>query len=226
MGPDSKFCLNCGIDKGLEDSEARVQDDPVQDPDETVDEVEEQEVEIEDKILHDDRSVDELDSKVKENMLDLKKSLGLIIWLVDLYLKGNVEKEHFNQYLNAYEYRLDQCLKHRSLMLEISKDQKQIETALNWAKLNLIEYKRKMKIGDISDEEYNLKVPVYEWDIRKYEAEIAKRNLEIQFLEEITHVMPEEEVVELKKIAINSQKTIQEQKVSNNYIHFFVLLKR
>lgn len=243
LGPRTKFCLNCGMEKIPEDSEA-IQEGPVQVPDEAVEEVEvtveevevtgeavegveKQEVEVEDEVSYDEPVEEEafdlkyeLDSRVEEIMMELKRSVDLIIWLVDLYQtrarRGQMEEEHFHQFLDAYEYRLDQCLKNRSLMLEISRDLKPIETALNLAKLNLSEFERKMMIGDISDEEYGLKVPVYKWDIEKLEAEMAKRSAEIRLLEDITQVMQEEEVAELKKMANNSQNAIEELKKSKD----------
>jgi len=241
LGPNTKFCLSCGTEKSIEDSEARFQDDLVHKLDEIVDiteeefdgleehidEMEKSEGDAGDNILHDDEPVKnefidlkyELDSKVKDNMFDTKKSVDLIIWLVDLYLKESIDEEHLNQFLYSYEHRLDQCLNRArawSLMLESSKDIEPIHKLLKETKLHLSEIEKKKIIGDISDEEYNLKVPVYKWDIDKYEREIAKRKSELQLLEDITQVVSKKEVDMLKKMAKNSKKTIEDLKKSGN----------
>ena len=239
LGPDTKFCLSCGTEKSIEDSEARFQDDLVQKLDESVDQPEEEfdgleedideleksEGDAMDNILHDDEPsynefVDlkyEIDSKVKDNMFDIKKSVDLIIRLVDLYLKESIDEEHLNQFLYSYEHRLDQCLNRSlawSLMLETSKNIEPIQKLLKETKLHLSEIEKKKMIGDISDEEYNLKVPVYKWDIDKYEGEIAKRKSELKILEDITQVVPKGEVDKLKKMAKKSKKTIEDLKKS------------
>jgi len=152
----------------------------------------------------------EPDPAIKGNMLDLKKSIDLILWLVDLFLKGGVEEEHFNQFFDAYEFRLEQSLKRRSQMLDNARDLKPLQKALNEAKLYLSELEKKKIIGDISDEEYDLKVPVYKWDIAKYEREIAKRNIEISILENLTQVMSEEDITEMKETAESSKGVIDD----------------
>ena len=235
-GPKTKFCLVCGSPKSYESKEPfqeehsepfRFKDvEPVkEDPLQKLPIIEEPIIEepIAEEPIRDEpitRSLNkgsvldgrhEPDSQVKENMLNLIKSIDLIVWLIDIYLEGDADEEHFNQYCKTYEYRLDQCLKHRSQMLESARDLKPIQKALNEAKLNLFEIKKKKKIGDISDEEYKLKRPVYEWDINKYEEEIGRRKSEILVLEDIGQVMSEEEIENLKKVLDESQNSTDEQ---------------
>jgi len=102
------------------------------------------------------------------------------------------------------------------MMLESSKDIEPIQKLLKETKLHLFEIEKKKIIGDVSDEEYNLKVPVYKWDIDNYEREIAKRKSELKILEDITQVVPREEIDELKKMAKKSKKTIEDLKKSGN----------
>ena len=152
----------------------------------------------------------ELDPIVKDNISNLKMTIDLILWLVDLYIKGNVEEENFNSLFDSYEYRLNQCLKRRDQMLESARDLEPLQKSLNKAMLQLSELEQKKIIGNISDEEYELKAPVFRWDINKYEREIAKSKSEISALEDLTQIITDEEMSDLKSTAENAKVTIGE----------------
>ncbi len=152
----------------------------------------------------------ELDPIVKDNISNLKMTIDLILWLVDLYIKGNVEEENFNSLFDSYEYRLNQCLKRRDQMLESASDLEPLQKSLNKAMLQLSELEQKKIIGNISDEEYELKAPVFRWDINKYEREIAKSKSEISALEDLTQIITDEEMSDLKSTAENAKVTIGE----------------
>lgn len=152
----------------------------------------------------------ELDPLIKENMLNLLKSIDLKIWLVDLFLKGNVEEEHFINMFGDYESRLEQCMKLRNQMMENTRNLKPIKKGLNEAQLLLAELERKKIIGDISDEEYNLKSPVYKWDINKFEKELVSKKAETAILEDFTSVMPEEDIAGMKEMAKNSLDAVED----------------
>ena len=152
----------------------------------------------------------ELDPIVKDNISNLKMTIDLILWLLDLYFKGNVEEEHFISLFDSYEYRLNQCLKRREQMLESARDLVPLQKSLNKAMLQLSELEQKKIIGDISDEEYELKAPVFRWDINKYEQGIAKSKSEISALEDLTQIITDEEISDLKSTAENAKVTIGE----------------
>jgi hypothetical protein len=147
--------------------------------------------------------VSDLDSKVdpivRENMLNLAKSIDLKNWLVNQLLQGEIEEEQFNKLFENYEVRYQQCMIRRNQLLENAQNIKPIQKKFKEAKLSLSEIEKKKIIGDISDEEYNLKAPVYKWDMDNYEREIAKRKAEILVLKDLTHVMTEENIDEIKK---------------------------
>ena len=152
----------------------------------------------------------ELDPIVKDNISNLKMTIDLILWLLDLYFKGNVEEEHFISLFDSYEYRLNQCLKRRDQMLESARDLVPLQKSLNKAMLQLSELEQKKIIGDISDEEYELKAPVFRWDINKYEQGMAKSKSEISALEDLTQIITDEEMSDLKSTAENAKVTIGE----------------
>lgn len=147
--------------------------------------------------------VSDLDSKVdpivRENMLNLAKSIDLKNWIVNQLLQGEIEEEQFNKLFETYEIRYQQCMIRRNQLLENAQNIKPLQKIFKEAKLSLSEIEKKKIIGDISDEEYNLKAPVYKWDMDNYEREIAKRKAEILVLKDLTHVMTEENIDEIKK---------------------------
>ncbi len=152
----------------------------------------------------------ELDPIVKDNISNLNMTSDLITWLVDLYLNGNVEEENFISLFDSYEYQLNQCLKRREQILESARDLQPLQKSLNKAVLQLSEIEQKKIIGAISDEEYELKSPVYRWDINKFEREIAKNKSEISALEDLSQIISDEDISDLRSTAENAKDTIGE----------------
>ncbi len=152
----------------------------------------------------------EPDFQLKEKIVDLK-NINLTLWIVDLYLKGEVEEENFNKIFGAYEYRFEQNMKRRNKMLEIARDLKPMKKAFTDAKLHLAELEIRQSIGDITDEEYNLKAPAYQWDINKYETEIEKNKNNISLLEKFSRILADEESTEIKEKTENAKKLVEEE---------------
>jgi hypothetical protein len=164
--------------------------------------------------------VSELDSKVdpivRENMLNLAKSIDLKNWLVNQLLQREIEEEQFNKLFENYEVRYQQCMMRRNQLLENAQNIKPFQKNFKEAKLFLSEIEKKKIIGDISDEEYDLKAPVYKWDMDNYEREIAKRKAEILVLKDLTYVMTEENIDEIKKSVKASLEAVDDYNKSGN----------
>jgi hypothetical protein len=162
----------------------------------------------------------DLDSKVDpiviENMLNLAKSIDLKNWLVNQLLQKEIEEEQFNKLFENYEIRYQQCMIRRNQMLENAQNIKPLQRIFKEAKLSLSEIEKKKIIGDISDEEYDLKAPVYKWDMDNYEHEIVKRKEEILVLKDLTHVMTEENIDEIKKSVKASLGAVDDYNKSGN----------
>lgn len=225
-GPQTKYCLSCGNEK-LPKSEDNIPDNVAvveeisKELVENLDKMEEiSEKKSEEKIQEPKQtrrtsakktnSFVELDPIVKDNISNLKMTIDLILWLIDLFLKGNVEDENFNSLFDSYEYRLNQGLKRREQILESARDLEPLQKSLNRAMLQLSELEQKKIIGDISDEEYEMKVPVFRWDINKFERQIAKSKSEISVLEDLAQIITDEEISEMTSTAKNSKEAIDE----------------
>jgi hypothetical protein len=138
---------------------------------------------------------------VKQVMEDLKKSISLKLWIVDLFQDDKVKEDHFRRIFDGYVARTDQCMSRRNEMLNRARDVNDLEKALNEAKVGLGELEIRRSIGDAPDDEYQAKAPSFRWDIKNYESEIARRGGEIAFLEDLTNVMTEEEVSRMREMA-------------------------
>ena len=154
---------------------------------------------------------EEPDVLVREVLLDLEKSINLILWIVDLQLRGEVEEDDFNNLFGSYEYRFEQNLNRMYKILEIAREIKPMKKEYTEAKLRLAELELKKKIGDLSDEEYNVKASAYQWDIDKYEKMMVKRKSEVSLIENLNHIMTEQEILEMKRVTEKIRKNVAEQ---------------
>jgi hypothetical protein len=65
-------------------------------------------------------------------------------------------------------------------------------------------------IGDASDEEYSVKAPAYKWDIENLDKEIKNTSGGIQYVINLTGLIPEEEVAELRAMAETNYSELDE----------------
>jgi len=79
LGPNTKFCLSCGTEKSIEDSEDRFQDDLVQKLDESVDQSEEE---------FDERTNER--KNILMNWKNLRRMLGMLFYMMMNQLKMNL----------------------------------------------------------------------------------------------------------------------------------------
>jgi hypothetical protein len=161
-------------------------------------------------------SLDEydLDPLVKESMYDLKRSADLLLWLVDKFLKGNVEEGAFLRVFESYEYRLEQGLKRRHMMLDDARNSRPMEKDLNEAMLRLSELEHRKIIGDVSDEEYNLKAPLFRWEINNFEEKISKRKIDLTAIEDFIQILNDEELLEMTSHVEKSLELAEEKMLS------------
>ncbi len=150
----------------------------------------------------------EPDHLVREVMENLAKSISLKLWLVNMLCEGKVEEGHFLKLFEGYEFRSELYMNQRNEMLERDRDLAASEKVLNEARVGLQELEMRKVIRDISDDEYDAKAPAYKWDIDHYEHVITKRKREVEFLEDLSRVMPKDEIVQLKEIADNCRGEI------------------
>ncbi len=146
---------------------------------------------------------------IKEVMENLARNISTKIKLVDLLLEDGVKIETFNRLFDSYVARGELLMNSRNEMLErVRFDIESMERALNEAKIGLEELKIRKAIGDASEEEYKAKSPGFEWDIKQYEDEVARKRAEIKYLEDLTQVMNAMEIEELKLTGENSCEAV------------------
>jgi hypothetical protein len=181
MVPLSLYCLKCGFPLHM----LRQQDDRIDDTIET-----------------DEGSL----ARVQGLTKDLMNSISLKLWSIDLLREGTIDEEHFNRLFEGYQARSVQCMGRRKLMLARcardsaakARDLEPIERALKEARVNLGELEMRQSIRDLHEGEYEAKAPAFRWQIRYYEEEISRRKGEMTFLENLTRVIPEEEIANMK----------------------------
>jgi hypothetical protein len=140
----------------------------------------------------------EPDTVIKELMTNFAKNISMKIKLVNLLQTGEVKKETFHRLFESYLARGESLMNSRNEMLEkVKYELKAYEKSLNEARIGLEELKIKKTIGDVTLGEFNAKAPGFEWDISKYENEVNQKTGEISYLNDIRHIMTEEEINEL-----------------------------
>ena len=152
----------------------------------------------------------EPDPALRELLKDLLNSLSLKLWSVSLLVEGRVKEDHFVRLFEGYRERLEHHTRRRDELLERARDLEPLEMALNEAKVGLGELEVRRTIGDLQEGEFEAKAPAYRWDIRHYEAEIAMRRGEIAFLDDLTQVMPGEEISKMKTITDRALRELNE----------------
>ena len=146
---------------------------------------------------------------IREVIENLAKNISTKIKLVDLLREGGVKTETFDRLFESYVARGELLMNSRNEMLErVRFDIESMERVLNEAKIGLEELKIRKAIGDASEEEYRAKSPGFEWDIKQYEDEVARKRAEIRYLEDLTQVMNAEEIEELKLTGENNCEAV------------------
>ncbi len=142
------------------------------------------------------------DPLTKEVMENLAKNITLKIRLVRLLRDGQVKEETFKKLFDSYVEQGRIWVSRRDDSVRRFKaDIERMEEALVTARkdFELLEIRR--NIGDADDQEYKVKAPAYKWDIEHLEVEIKNRKGGILYVANLRKLVPEEEIVELEKLA-------------------------
>jgi hypothetical protein len=151
----------------------------------------------------------EPDRKLSEVQKNLFKVLSLKMWLVDTLRKGEMYEEHFVKKYREYEAQLEDYMTLRQGFLSHLKDLEHLVKALRKAKVSLSELKMKKDLGIISENEYEVKAPFHEWDIKHYEEEISRRRASTAFLEDPSMVISADEFLKMKILAEDCLRSVE-----------------
>jgi len=142
----------------------------------------------------------EPDPVIKDVMENLAKNVSMKIKLVNLLLNDEVKKETFERLFDSYVARGELLVNSRSEMLErVRFDLDSKEKALDEAMTGLDELIIRRSIGDVSEAEFDAKYPGYQWDIGKYEDDVARKRAEIEYMKDISVMFRAEELSELRE---------------------------
>ncbi len=157
----------------------------------------------------------ELDPVIREVMEYFAKNISLKIKLVKMLRDGEVQEEIFERLFESYSALGERLSKNRDDMIQrISFNLESMDNALKQAKIGLDELEIRKKIGDVSEAEYNVKTPAFEWDIEQYKDKVSQKKGEKAFLESLISVMSTEEIAELKAIGESCLEDIDSFKES------------
>jgi hypothetical protein len=163
------------------------------------------------------------DSITKDLMESIAKNLTLKIRLVNILREGKIKEESFDKLYKGYleEGQIwvnvrDELIK--KLVKEIDEME---ETYTNSVQaLELLEARR--GIGEISEDEYLTKMPGYRWDVDHLEFEVGKKRNRLAYLEEISSVLTDDQISELRELAGTMYNTIESLEVSNDEIIVYI----
>jgi hypothetical protein len=137
------------------------------------------------------------DHRITEAQKNFLQNVSLNLWLLDLLLKGNIDKNQFNKMFDEYEAQLSSAMMSREKLLKRAREIDPLEKALNESKVYLEELKRKKELGKISEEEHDIKAPKYRWDINHYEGMISQRKAEEEYLTDLAKILSSDEIADM-----------------------------
>jgi len=192
-----------------EEEEIEVKPEPVFEPD-----VEEEIITHEERepyMMEEIRIAFAPDPLTQEVMESLAKNITLKIRLVRLLRESQVKEETFKKLFDSYVDqgrlwvgRRDEII--RRFKTDIERMEHELVTARK--DFELLEIRK--NIGDANDEEYSVKAPAYKWDIGNLDKEIKNTRGGIQYVINLTGLIPEEEVAELKAMAKTNYSELDE----------------
>lgn len=138
------------------------------------------------------------DHRITEAQKNFLQNVSLNFWLLDLLLKGGIDKNQFNKMFDEYEAQLSTAMMSREKLLKRAREIDPLEKALNESKVYLEELKMKKGLGKISEEEHDVKAPKYRWDINHYEGMISQREAEEEYLTDLTKILSRDDIAHMK----------------------------
>jgi hypothetical protein len=149
------------------------------------------------------------DPLTKEVMENLAKNITLKIRLVRLLRDKQVKEETFKKLFDSYVEQGKLWVSRREeIIRRFSSDIERMEHSLVTARKDYELLEIRKSIGDADDEEYGVKAPAFRWDIEHLETEIKNRKAGLIYVDNLKKLCPEEEIVELRRMADNEYKEL------------------
>ena len=193
------------------DDEFSVEEDsPVVDYDET--NVEDVQLEPFDVEYNEEVGVEKSIEKLAD---DIFKSMYLELWAVKILESNDFDEAQFLKLFRGYRDRLDSCLTQRDHFLKQYGELEEFNMRARESRIELEELEVRKDLGDLKDGEYEALAPALRWKISYNEAEKVKNANLLKVLKDLTHVIPQEKILEIKSMTEDAERTVEEKEYSN-----------
>lgn len=160
------------------------------------------------------QSEGDLRESILNNNNEIKKLATMIVKLIKLLLEEKISLEEFNKILPKYDNKLSSSLELRELYNKrIQEDSmnniKELETVLENKELISV----RKQIGDMQDEEYNLKLAAVNWDINKINKKTDYLKKCLYMLQTLSHKIEAEDANYISQITQDKYKAIKNTKL-------------
>ena len=160
------------------------------------------------------QSEGDLRESILNNNNEIKKLATMIVKLIKLLLEEKISLEEFNKISPKYDNKLSSSLELRELYNKrIQEDSmnniKELETVLENKELISV----RKQIGDMQDEEYNLKLAAVNWDINKINKKTDYLKKCLNMLQTLSHNIEAEDANYISQITQDKYKAIKNTKL-------------
>jgi len=159
-------------------------------------------------------SLDYVDPSIIELATDMMNAVFLELWSIDLLLEGEIQGEHFTKVFETYRGRFDECISQRDYMLNKVQDIESKEQKIKEATVELAELEIRKTLNDLKEGEYDSLTPALEWKIQYFEKDVENRKGTINLLNNLTNLMPDYRILEMKVKAENTKRTLNDMDIS------------
>jgi len=157
----------------------------------------------------------EIDPRIKQLADDLFKSIYLELWSVKLLEKSEIDEAHFLRLFRGYRERLEGCTAQRDHFLEKYGELEEFDMKARDSRIELEELEVRRELGDLAKGEYEALAPALRWAISFNESEKDRRENLLVILEDLSRVIPQEGILEIKSMKEYAERVIDEVGASN-----------
>ena len=157
----------------------------------------------------------EIDTRIRQLADDLFKSIYLELWSVKLLEKSEIDEAHFLRLFRGYRERLEGCIAQRNNYMEKYGELEEFDIKARDSRIELEELEVRRGLGDLAQGEYEALGPALKWAITFNESERVRRENLLAILGDLSRVIPQERIIEIKSMTEYAEKVIDEIGVSN-----------
>ncbi len=146
---------------------------------------------------------------------DIFKSMYLELWAVNILESNDFDEAQFLKLFRGYRDRLDSCLTQRDHFLNQYGELEEFNIRARESRIELEELEVRKDLSDLREGEYEALAPALRWKISYNEAEKVKHANLLKVLNDLTHVIPQEKIIEIKSMIEDAERIVEEKEYSN-----------